>query len=678
MKHLRRILIVLLCAVIAVTSVLFVSTADETATVPEDQKYPLIIVPGYSSAAMYEVTPEEPQKHIWRIDFANVAGRIVNNAIDVSLGLLQWAAGNPKVISERVGKELLDMCGCMAYDEDGKPVAELHCYHTAAAEVNTAYLNANEGGQYEHEIEIVPYVAQDLGEKSEEWTFNFNTDFRQNIIFCARDLATLVKDVKQYTGQEQVNIIAVSHGGQISATYLSLCAIAAKGGAQAADLAEHLGMTAEKLTELFDAKDVHNAALTVPAIGGALLAYDVLTNRIVFDEETLLYFVEYGMTLDTDYNWLFKAQQLGFLDEMLGYFQPYLMQVLGHWGSMWDFVPLDTYETVKQEVASERFLQSDVIAQSDYFHYHIMDRMAENLQAAEKLGVNVYLVAGSGLPSIVGTQESSDAIISVRASTGAAVAPLGQRFANGYQTRNTRCADPTHNHLSPAMDIDLSTGYLPETTWIVNRYFHGMMYKDDYVRDLLKMLIESDERITVHDKKEYPQFHEAMNVSESVYAEFDVSKTGFVSADDHALVVKNLSKDSRMILLSVTTDNPGIRFSAKQSVGKAIAPQESVSLDVVGTLPQKSLETTHVTVSYFLLTSVTPVNEKTFTFTLMNGEADPYEAASPFTAAGAPQRRSSRLSKALFGRQLSNTNLGAILSLFYRIIDSYLDLFFRR
>ncbi|MBQ9551356.1 MAG: hypothetical protein IJU96_01185 [Clostridia bacterium] len=679
MKPLHRLLTILLCVVIGLTSVLFISNADGVTAAPQDQKYPIIIVPGYSSASMYEVTPENPQKHIWRIDFSDVAGRIVNNASDVGIGLLRWAAGNPQVISERVGQELIDMCGDMAYDEDGKPIAELHCYHTAAAEVNTAYLNANEDGKYRHEIEILPYVTQDLGDKAEEWTFNYNTDFRQNIIFCAKDLAVLIKDVRQYTEQEQVNLIAVSHGGQITATYLSCCAIAAKGGAQAKELAAHLGISVQELNELFDAGDVHNAVMTVPAIGGALLAYDVLTNRIVFDEETLLYFVEYGMTLDTDYNWLFKAQQLGFLDEMLGYFQPYLIQVLGHWGSMWDFVPLDSYETVKREVASERFLQSDVIAQSDYFHYNIMNRMAENLQKAVDLGINVYIVSGSGLPSIVGTQESSDAIISVNASTGATVAPLNSRFSNGYQTKNTQCADPTHNHLSPAMDIDLSTGYLPETTWVVNRYFHGMMYKDDYVRDLLKTLVESDEKITVHDKKEFPQFHEAMNVSESVYAEFDVSTTGFVSAEDSALVIKNLSKDSRMILLSVTTDNPNLRFSAKQSVGKTIAPQDSVSVKFTGTVQPKSLETTHVTVSYFLLASVTPVNEKTFTFTVMNGETDLYDPAEPYTAADASQPQNPvDSSDSMLGQLLKKTNLSAVLSLFFRIFDGYLGLIFNR
>ncbi len=679
MKNLRRILAMLLCIVIGATSLVVVSNADDAVNGAVDKKYPIIIVPGYSSASMYEVTPENPKQHIWRIGINDVLPRIFNNAFDLSVDLLRWAAGNPKAVADIVGREFLDMCGDMAYDQDGKPVAELHVYHSSAAEVNTAYLNEYENGEYIHEWEIMPYVTQDLGDKAEEWTFNFNTDFRQNIIFCAMDLAVLVKDVKQYTGQEQVNLISVSHGGQIAATYLSLCAIASKGGKQAQELAEHLGITYESLIELFDARDIHNSVLTVPAIGGALLAYDIMTNQIVFDEETLLYFVENGMMFETDFNWLFKAQQLGFLDELLGYFQPYIMQILGCWGSIWDFVPLDTYEAVKKQIASEQFLRSDVIKQSDYFHSKIMNNMAQNLQTAEKLGVNVYIIAGSGSPSVVGSQETSDAIIATHASTGACVAPLGQRFSNGYQTKNTQCADPTHNHLSPAMDIDLSTGYLPETTWVVNRLFHGMTLKDDYTATLMKMLIESDERITVHDKKEYPQFHDSTNTCESVYAEFTASPTGFVSKQDTALKVKNLSKNSKMVILSVTTDNPNLQFSAKQCIGKIISAQDSIQIPFDGTVQEKSLETMHITVSYMLIGSITPINEKTFTYTLANGEADRYDPAKPYTDSGLTVRHNDNpFSGTLLGRLLAKTNLGAILSLFYRIFRSFMSLAFAR
>ena len=41
--------------------------------------------------------------------------------------------------------------------------------------------------------------------------------------------------------------------------------------------------------------------------------------------------------------------------------------------------------------------------------------------------------------------------------------------------------------------------------------------------------------------------------------------------------VKNLSKESKMVLLSVTTDNPNLRFDAK-NVGKTPEPEESVTL----------------------------------------------------------------------------------------------------
>ncbi len=672
MKHFRRIMALVLVLTVGLSSTLFAANADTQ----QDARYPIIVVAGYGGTSLYKVSPDNPQDNVWYVGDEPIKDAIVSNLPQILFGLLRWALGNPRPLADTVGREFLRLCGDLAYDEDGKPVTELYRYHYTAEEVNTKYLNEEEDGKYIHETEIMPYITQNLGEKAEEWTFNFTTDFRQNVIFCAKDLALLVKGAKEYTGQEQVNLFAVSHGGQVTAAYLALCAIAARGGAEAEELAGHLGLTVQEVTELFDANDIHNAVITVPAIGGALLAYDVLTNNLSFDEETLFYFLENGFMWENDYNWLFKAQQLGFLDELLRcFFDPYVMQMLGYWGSMWDFVQLDKYDEVKQQVASERFLRSDIIRHSDYFHYTVLANMAENLQKVEELGVNVSIIAGAGAPAVSGTQESSDAIIPLSGATGAAVAPMGKRFANGYQTLNTQCDDPTHNHLSPAMDVDMSCGYLPESTWIVDGLFHGMTYKDDYTKLLMKMLVECNEKITVHDYREYPQFHESTNVCESVYAEFGTSDTGFLTADDHTLVVKNLSKKSRMLLLSVSTDEANLRFDAKQIMGRTLQPQESVTLDFTGAVRQKSLETMHVTVSYCLIGSPTPVNEKTFTFTLMNGEADAYNAAEPLTDAGTPAQQSqSLLTKIPGGRLLNRTNTGAVLVLFTRIFISALSL----
>ena len=675
MKKLHRFLAVLLVLCLGFSSVFIVTDAAA-----EEQIYPIIVVAGYGGTSLYKVSPDNPQDNVWYVGDSLITDAVVSHIPEILVGLLRWALGNPKPLADTVGREFMRLCGDLAYDEDGKPVTELYRYHYTAEEVNTKYLNEEEDGKYIHETEIMPYITQNLGEKAEEWTFNFTTDFRQNVIFCAKDLALLVKGAKEFTGQDQVNLFAVSHGGQVTAAYLACCAIAARGGAEAAELGEHLGLTAQEVMELFDARDIHNSVITVPAIGGALLAYDVLTNNLAFDEETLLYFLENGFMWETDYNWLVRAQQLGFLDELLRcFFDPYVMQMLGYWGSMWDFVQLEKYDEVKKQVASERFLRSDIIWHSDYFHYTVLANMAENLQKVEELGVNVSIIAGAGAPAVSGSRETSDAIIPLSGATGAAIAPWGQRFANGYQTRNTQCDDPTHNHLSPAMDIDMSCGYLPESTWIVDGLFHGMTYKDDYTKVLMKTLVESNEKITVHDMEAYPQFHESTNVCESVYAEFGTSKTGYVSADDHTLTIRNLSKESKMLLLSVSTDEANIRFSSKQIVGRTLEPQESVAIDFTGTVRQKSLETMHVTVSYCLIGSPTPVNEKTFTFTLMNGEADAYNDAAPFVDAGTPEQQTQALlSKTLPGRLLTKTNTGAVLVLFTRIFIRSLGLIFSR
>lgn len=649
--------------------VMLIAVMAPAASAAESQKvYPIIIVPGYSSSSMYKEGKNGEKIHVWGVVMSDILEKIIINAAELGIDLAALAKGDAKKLADTVGREFIDLYKDMAYNENGEPVTELINYHTSASEVNTAYLNKYEDGKYIHEGEIMPYVTQNLGDKAEEWTFNFNTDFRKNNIFCAMDLAILVKDIQEYTGSDKVNILAVSHGGQTSATYFSICSIAARGGKEAEEVASYLGITVERLTELFDSRDIHNAVLTVPAIGGALLCYDVLTNQIKLDEETLLCFIENGMMFETDAEWLVKAEQLGFLDDVLYHFQPYAVKILGYWGSIWDFVPSDTYEKVKENAASQTFLKSDIIKTSDYFHKTILTSTARNLQEAQKRGTNIYLIAGSGWPSVVGSQVNSDAIISVSSSTGAAVAPLGSRFSNGYKTLGTQCSNPVHNHLSPSMEADLSTGYLPETTWLIDGLFHGMTLKDDYSASLMKKLVEEENHVDVHTYKEYPQFHRSTNVCESVCAEFNASVPGYVSSSDTALVITNLSKKNKMRILSVAVDGSEIRFSAKDYAKLRINPRESVSVDFKGKIEKESLTAFNVTISYCIVGSVTPVNEKTITFTRMNGEAPTYDISKPYTSLKGESRFENHISGTKAGAVLAKLGLIPFLEVIYNIV----------
>ena len=199
----------------------------------KEKVYPIIIVPGYSSSSLFKEGENGEKIHVWGVVIGDIINALVKNALELGIDLASLAAGDAEKLSNTVGREFVRLYGDMAYDTNGKPVTELKNYHKTAAEVNTAYVNEYEDGAYIHEGEIMPYVTQNLGDKAEEWTFNFNTDFRQNSIFCAKDLAVLIKDVINYTGSDKVNILAVSHGGQVSGTYFSLCSIASRGGEDA-------------------------------------------------------------------------------------------------------------------------------------------------------------------------------------------------------------------------------------------------------------------------------------------------------------------------------------------------------------------------------------------------------------------------------------------------------------
>ena len=607
--------------------------------------YPTVIVAGYSASDLY-LTTQEGRKKIWGVDTQELLSRVLSNIAGIGRGLGALAFGHPEYISDLVGQAMVDMYGVMAYTPNGESVNDIHPYSENAADTQFSYLYRELGGEHAHEPEIMRTVAELYGENGYDQIFAFQTDFRQNIIDIAADLDRYIDNVRAYTGKDKVNLFAVSHGGEITSVYLHLYG-------------------AEK-------KAVNNAVLTVPAIGGAALAYDVMSENVVFDEETLFYFIENGTMLETDIDWLVRANQFGILDDVCNLLvHNYVKQILGYWGSMWDFIPGPYYDQLK-ETYLDRFESSELIRKSDIYHYEILPTMTEKLNACREAGINVYIIAGSDIPSVTGLQESSDAIITVNSSTGAYTAPYGQRFADGYRPRNTVCADPAHNHLSPAMTVDATCAYLPETTWFVNGLFHGMTWHDPYAKALASMLLFSDEPTDVRTYEAYPQFKFAENRSYSVLAAFDRSPEGYVSGSDGAIVIRNLSDRYPMRVLSVQFEGCSLTCDAPRD--RYIAPGKSVNVPIGGVLPETSLTTVDLTVTYMLVGSVTPAGSKTYTFTVMNGEPQAYNAAEPFTAARHVGAFESRLSDPALSL-LKKTGLFDLFSLLFNMLVGMLRSF---
>ena len=153
------------------------------------------------------------------------------------------------------------------------------------------------------------------------------------------------------------------------------------------------------------------------------------------DEEGLIRFIEQGTNTEDDFEWLVKAQQLGFLDDVLNELVPYIMPVFRSWITIWDFMPYNQYEEVKDILFADG-KGKEILKKSDRYHYEIVPSMGEKLRACVENGMNISIVMGYGEKIVSGMEEHSDCIILTHGATGAKCAPLGKRFADGYVQAN--------------------------------------------------------------------------------------------------------------------------------------------------------------------------------------------------------------------------------------------------
>ncbi len=592
----KKLISVVLCLVLLFSSVCTVSAGFDNS---EYNGYPVIVVPGYSSSAQYRIDENGNKVHVWGIDMDEILAALFKNIVKVGIDIGALATGNGKALGETVGKEFVKLYYDMACNPDGSSVYPLQRYCVTAEESNRAAMLKKYDGDliYQHETEILGEYAKYIGDEN---IYNFNCDFRMGAPFCAKQLDEFIQSVKEYSGKDKVNIFAVSHGGQVTGTYLTL--YGEKG-------------------------DVNNAVMTVPALGGAGIAYDILADKIDFDEECLVRFVEHGMMFETDFNWLVRANELGFLDEVLNTLAPYARQVIGYWGSIWDFCPTEFYEEMKAKNL-DPVESAELIKKSDYMHYEVMPEFSNGFKRAQKAGTDVYIVAGYDNKVVTGLNQSSDGIITINSATGATAAPLGQRFSDGY----TQKVDTGFYQVSPSMTVDASTSYLPNHTWFIENFFHGMIYKDPHTAELLKTLLLTEKIKDVHSSAQYPQFHATTNKSHSVHAMFNNSTEGYVSSKDTAVVIKNLSEKYKMKITAVSARGLDIKF-AGSIFTKVLEPGESVEVKFNGKIPELSLANFDLVVDYTLIGSATPLGERLFNFTIMNGDAVKYDPEKPYVSA---------------------------------------------
>ena len=198
-----------------------------------------------------------------------------------------------------------------------------------------------------------------------------------------------------------------------------------------------------------------------------------------------------------------------------------------------------------------------------------------------------------------------------------------------------------------------------------------MTYKDPYSAELMKTLLLTDKIEDVHSDPAFPQFHATTNVSHSVHAAFNKSVEGYVSSDDTALVVKNLSKKDQMKIMGVTARGLDITFYG--IVSKVLEPGESVEIPFKGEIPEVSVKNFDIVVDYVLVGSPTPVGERSFDFTVMNGEKAAYDENNPYVTADIDGNVDSVLTDQL-DNIFTNVGIKPLISILFNIIEPIFEL----
>ncbi len=599
----KKSIAILLSIVLALTT--FVATVGAVELEGATSDLPLILVAGYSSSELTMTNDDGSKTQIWGLNMDSILNRVFTRIVDLGKGLVLTAEGQPEYLGTVVGEELEKELEYMKLNPDGTSKYNVTVANPDTMEKNMQYIiDNNLPASYTNDQNILSEIVGKYVDADD--VYSFSTDWRMNVTDAAAELDRTIEEIKDIENVDKVNLVAISHGGQISATYLALYG---------------------------HKKSVNNAVLTVPAIDGAVLALDIMRDEVFLDEYSLVYYLQHGFMTEGQYHWLLEAQQLGFLDGVCKALVPYVWNVLGYWGSIWDFIPNEDYEEVKA-MHLDPVENARVIEKSDYSHSITNpDNMADALQKCRnEYGINVSIIAGYGVPSVAGAQRQSDAIISTNDSTGATCAPFGERYSDGYTGIKTECADPAHDHVSPSFEVDASSAYLPEHTWYIDGLTHGMTMKDDYTIDLCFNLLLTDNIKDVHSNPEYPQFRESSNRNDALFMRFDNSPIGYISSADDFLIVKNVSKQYPVKITSLHVSGADITL---HNIGiAALDPGEEVKIDFTGKVPKVSNSLMQVQVNYEMVGNTTAlIGEKRVNFKIMNGTPVDYDEANPYVNA---------------------------------------------
>lgn len=186
---------------------------------------------------------------------------------------------------------------------------------------------------------------------------------------------------------------------------------------------------------------------------------------------------------------------------------PVLTQTYGTFPGYWAMVSVEDYEKAKETVfyGADMEKWANFIRIIDNYHNNVKTKMPEIIEKCQKNGIEVSNIVKYGfqnLPVIRDKDVLSDGTCAVSLSSmGATTSTLLGTLDADYIARAVQ--NGTDKYLSPDLQIDASTCFLPETTWFIKDLSHKIFPHS--VEELIAEIFDTD-GMTIETNARFPQY----------------------------------------------------------------------------------------------------------------------------------------------------------------------------
>lgn len=556
---------IMLCSVFATTAA--------AATKCSCGHSPVIMISGFGATALAEVQEDGSLEKVFPPEILEILGLVGANGVDIIKGLVDYfQTNNGDTLAVPMKKIITEFLEPLKMNDDGTSYYNLVPILSGAENTSLEAFTKND------QLDLVPYTGSEFldmevigDEIGDDHVFNFLYDWRKSHTEVADELHEYIKEVCELTGHDKVSIYSISQGSLVLGVYMY---------------------------NYPEDNYIDRAVFDTPLLEGSNLVSDAYSDEpMSMNYLTVLEILRAILHTEFDFSFLTEIISAEEMDKAVDLgAKTMIIPLVVNIPAFWEMCDSESYEYLKgvylDEVKNEKLL-----AMIDETRSGFMSHISETLRAQQKKGVSVSIKSCTGVPLATGTNEYSDGIVNLRYSCGATCAPYGEKFADDYK----QAVNTGKNNISPDRTVDLSTGYLPEHTWIVNNHYHGQAEWDPRTYSLLMELLLTDNIKDAYSHIEYPQFMESCAPTTDVALFFKSTNSSFLPVlskhlfSCNSVMIKNLSNEDKIKISSVTSTNGTLKFNLPYPV--VLEPGESIEVAFTGKVPATESYDT-VTVGY--------------------------------------------------------------------------------